>query len=119
MRVMKVASFGLALSSFFTTCWAAELCARAPDITALQVAAVRQQLMVAALSCNEIARYNDFVSVYQKELVTSDAALEAFFARQNAATAFQDYNAYKTKLANLYSRRSSGNNTTSVLTAAY
>jgi hypothetical protein len=42
------------------TGWAADVCARAPDLVALQVAALQQQLMVAALTCNDVSLYNSF-----------------------------------------------------------
>ena len=42
--------------------------------------------MVAALSCNAIQVYNDFVHAYQKELQASDRALQNFFRRLNGAT---------------------------------
>src|SRR5205814_8228380 len=43
-------------------------CARPEDMTAIKAAAVQQKLMVAALSCNAIQLYNNFVTAYQKEI---------------------------------------------------
>ena len=40
----------------------------AQEAMALQAAAVQQQLMVAALSCDAIPLYNHFVTAYQTEL---------------------------------------------------
>jgi len=107
MKGIKTVSLGLALSSFIVNAWGEEICARAPDITAMQAAAVQQELMVAAFSCNDFGLYNSFVVTYQKALQDSDKALEAYFLRRNADTGAADYHSFKTKLANSYSLRSS------------
>jgi hypothetical protein len=109
MKGIRTGVFGLALSSVVANATAAEVCATAQDLTAMQVAAVQQKLMVAALSCNDSALYNDFVTAYQRDLLSSDQALQAFFMRLNAETGAADYDTFKTKLANTYSIRSSGN----------
>ena len=109
MKGIRTGVFGLALSSFVANATAAEICATAQDLTAMQVAAVQQKLMVAALSCNDTALYNDFVTAYHEDLFASDQALQAFFVRHNADTGAADYDAFKTKLANTYSLRSGGN----------
>ena len=84
------------------------ICAGAQDLTALQVASVQQRLMVAALACetDDVALYNSFVTTYQKDLITSDEALQAWFLRRAPATGTDDYHAFKTKMANHYSVRS-------------
>ena len=109
MKSIRTGVISLALSSVVLNATAAELCATAQDLTAMQVAAVQQKLMVAALSCNDSALYNDFVAAYQPDLVASDLSLQAFFMRLNADTGARDYDAYKTKLANSYSIISSKN----------
>ena len=86
----------------------ADACLRHEEMTALQVAAVQQQLMVAALSCNAISLYNRFVVSYQRDLQTSDEALKAFFLRMNPNDGLADYHAFKTRLANRSSLRSAG-----------
>ncbi len=90
--------------------WAETVCAGAQDLTALQVASVQQELMVAALSCevDDVTLYNSFVTVYQQELVTSDEALQAYFLRRAPGTGTDDYNSFKTKLANNFSSSSGG-----------
>ena len=109
MRGIKTGVLGLAFSSFIANAWAEDLCARASDITAMQAAAVQQELMVAAFSCNDFGLYNSFVVTYQKALQDSDRALQEFFLRRNADTGAADYHTFKTKLANAYSLRSSDN----------
>jgi len=86
--------------------WAAESCVRPQDVTALRTAALQQKLMVAALTCHDVAAYNRFVISHQGALQVSDKALMDFFLRQNAQTGADDYNAYKTWLANTASLRS-------------
>lgn len=97
---------GLSLSLITGTGWAADVCARAPDIVALQVAALQQQLMVAALTCNDVLLYNSFVTTYQADLVASDEALQAFFDRFGDTEGRPAYHTFKTKMANVYSARS-------------
>ena len=102
----KASVAGLSLSLMAGTGWAAEICARAPDLVALQVSALQQQLMVAALTCNDVSLYNSFVITYQSDLVASDQALQAFFDRFGDAEGTPAYHSFKTKMANLYSARS-------------
>ena len=97
---------GLSLSLTAGTAWAADVCARPPDLVALQVAALQQQLMVAALTCDDVPLYNNFVTAYQKDLVASDEALQAFFDRFGSEDGTPAYHSFKTKMANLYSARS-------------
>jgi hypothetical protein len=63
-----------------TGAWAETGCAQPQDVTALKTADMQQFLMVAALTCNKIGR--------------------------NAQLGDDDYNAYKTSLANAASLRS-------------
>jgi hypothetical protein len=81
-------------------------CVPQADMTALRVAALRQQLMVAGLTCRDSAAFNRFVTSYQGELQKSDQALLSFFARQEGGKGDDAYNAYKTKLANRMSMSS-------------
>src|ERR1700674_3603403 len=106
MRRVEAGAAGLALSCVVGTAWAADSCARAQDLTALQVAAVQQQLMVAAFACNDISLYNQFVVTYRDELQSSDQALQAFFVRTDDTGGMTEYHTFKTKMANIYSLRS-------------
>lgn len=106
MQGIKAGVLGFALSSFIGNAWAQDVCARALDITALQAAAVQQELMVAAFACNDFGLYNSFVIAYQTDLQNSDRTLLDFFLRVKPATGAADYHTYKTKLANSYSLRS-------------
>ena len=89
--------------------WAAGHCVRPQDEMAMRTAALQQQLMVAALSCGEIARYNQFVVTHRSELQQSDKALMAFFKRENGARGTASYHAFKTKAANISALESAKN----------
>jgi len=106
MRRVAAGAAGLALSCVIGTAWGADVCARAQDLTALQVAAVQQQLMVAAFACNDVSLYNQFVVTYRDELQLSDQALQAFFVRMDETGGMAEYHTFKTKMANVYSLRS-------------
>jgi len=79
------------------------ICASPQEMKVLQSAALQQQLMVAALTCNKSADYNQFVTSFRGQLIKSDNELKAFFAGRPRG---EDYNAYKTRVANAASLRS-------------
>jgi len=111
-KLAKSGVTALMLTCMAGNVWAATTnaagCARPEDMTAIKAAAVQQKLMVAALSCNAIQLYNNFVTAYQKELQSSDRALQNFFRRMNGKTGTEDYHAFKTRLANASSLQSIG-----------
>ena len=78
-------------------------CANREDRMAMRVAALQQELMVAALTCHETPLYNAFVISYRGELQASDDALKSYF--QHTA-GISEYHAFKTRLANQDSMRS-------------
>lgn len=91
----------LALVAMAGQSWAASSCARPEESMALKTAAMQQELMVAALYCNDVGQYNRFVTSFQRELQDSDAALMRFF--QHGHGGARAYHAYKTGLANDFS----------------
>lgn len=107
-RSLRTCAAALALTGMAGQAWAASSCANQNDMTAIRAAAVQQRLMVAALTCNAIQLYNQFVTSYQKELQASDRSLQNFFRRINGASGTADYHAFKTKLANSSSMQSIG-----------
>lgn len=110
-KKLTVVAAVLATSAMAGQAWAETVCASAQDLTALQVASVQQQMVVAALACenDDVTLYNTFVTLYQPELIASDEALLAYFMRRAPATGTEDYHSFKTKLANQYSSRSVDN----------
>lgn len=97
-------SVAIALSLVYGNAWAS--CDRPQDAMAVQTAALQQEMMVAALMCRDVSAYNNFVISHQAALQDSDRALMSFFQQVSPQTAFDDYNFYKTELANTSSLRS-------------
>lgn len=89
---------------------AARRCARPSEVTAIQAAAIQQQLMVAALTCHDVAEYNAFQTSYSRELRRSDHRLKSMFIRLYGRRGVPKYHAFKTRLANKSSMRSIRNN---------
>jgi hypothetical protein len=86
-------------------------CGNPEEITAVQTAALQQELMVAALTCHEVARFNAFQTGYGPELRASDARLASLFRRLYGSRRGEaQYHAFKTKLANDSEMRSIHNN---------
>jgi hypothetical protein len=82
-------------------------CAKPAEVSAIQTAAIQQELMVAALTCNEIDHFNAFQTGFNKELRESDATLEHMFKRLFGGSRGEaQYHAFKTRLANDSSMRS-------------
>ncbi len=82
-------------------------CAKPVEVSAIQTAAIQQELMVAALTCNEIEHFNAFQTGFNAELRASDATLEHMFKRLfGGAKGEAQYHAFKTRLANDSSMRS-------------
>ena len=78
-------------------------CASRPEVSAVQVSAVVQELTDAALSCGQQAMSDmqRFQIVFQKELRRSDATLKAMFKRlYGAREGDAAYDAYKTRAIN-------------------
>lgn len=86
---------------------AAPRCAKPEEITAIQASMIQQELMVAALTCNEVEHFNAFQTSYGPELRASDARLEKMFRRlYGGGRGEAQYHAFKTRLANHSSMRS-------------
>jgi hypothetical protein len=82
-------------------------CAKPEEVTAIQAAMIQQELMVAALTCNEVEHFNAFQTSYGPELRSSDARLEKMFRRlYGGARGEAQYHSFKTRLANHSSMRS-------------
>lgn len=77
-------------------------CADPTEVSALQTAAIQQELMDAALGCGEQAmhKFNDFQTSYGPELRRSDKTLLALFKRvYGPARGDAAYNLFKTNMA--------------------
>ena len=88
-------------TSLMATNVMADRCATSSEMATLKVAAFQQQLMVAALTCHKIGAYNRFVRSYRPALQRSDHDMLRLFVKLDGTDGDADYNAYKTRLANL------------------
>jgi hypothetical protein len=101
----KIAVLSAALALICTQTWAAPVCDRPVDAAALRTAALQQEMMVGALLCKAAGAYNGFVLSHRDALQASDRTLMAFFITANPRGGFDDYNLFKTELANNASLR--------------
>jgi hypothetical protein len=81
----------------------APMCARPPEKVAFDVAGLKSQLMVTALSCDSQDKYNAFITRYRADLVGDEKSLNGFFARAYGRRAQQEHDDYITQLANAQS----------------
>lgn len=86
-------------------------CVARDDLHALQNAALQQRLMVSAFQCHDLQLYNAFVLNHRPQLQSYDAALLAFFKRDDPKGGDAAYNAYKTHLANIAALEDAHSNT--------
>jgi len=96
MTMRKLCAAATLLTIAPAASWAGD-CIDGRDANALKAASLQQELMVAALTCNDIALYNRFVISYRTQLQQSDETLQSYFRRGGTIA---DYHAYKTRLAN-------------------
>lgn len=83
---------------------AAAQCAHPADTTAFDVAGLKTNLMVTALTCNADERYNAFVTKYRPELTSQDKMLSSYFGRVHGRQARTRQDDYVTQLANSQSQ---------------
>ena len=82
-------------------------CARPAEKTAFDVAGLKSQLMVTALSCAAQERYNAFVIRFRTGLVAQDRTLTSYFGRAFGRHAQAQHDDYVTSLANEQSEEGS------------
>lgn len=82
-------------------------CAAPSEVTAIAATSIQQELMVAALTCNQIANFNAFQTNFGPELRASDRTLMHMFQRlYGGGRGEAEYHAFKTRLANNSEMRS-------------
>ena len=113
-RAYRIGASALALSvALASAAQAAPQCTKPEETTAIQAASVQQQLMVAALTCNQITNFNAFQIGYGPELRAADATLLKMFKRfYGARHGEAEYHAFKTRVANDSEMRSIKDNPT-------
>lgn len=101
---MRLMLSSLVAASLMSGPLLAAQCTRPAEHTALDVTALKTQLMVMALTCKEDERYNSFVLKYRPDLVQSDKAMNGFFSRSFGRSAAKQRDDYVTQLANSQSQ---------------
>ncbi len=84
----------------------AAACVRPPEKAAFDVANLKSQLMVTAISCGGEDKYNAFVVRYRPELIGEEKSLNSFFGRAYGRRAQQEHDDFITQLANSQSQLS-------------
>ncbi len=102
---MRILLSGLVAAGLLTSQMAsAETCARPADKTAFDVAGLKSQLMVTAITCEATERYNAFILRYRPNLVAQEKVLNAYFSRSFGKRAQSQHDDYITSLANSQSQ---------------
>ncbi len=83
---------------------AAQSCARTPEKAAFDVAGLKSQLMVTAITCKAEEKYNAFVTRFRPDLVSNDKTLSTYFTRSFGRRAQAEHDDYITSLANAQSQ---------------
>jgi hypothetical protein len=79
----------------------AQLQCLAPDErAAVEVAALRSELMVLATGCHQDDSYNAFIRKYQADLLGNEKAIGDIFKRKYGRRAQQEHDRFTTELAN-------------------
>lgn len=105
MRPLSVTCAAAAFASLLVGAVAlAEPCARTPEKAAFDVAGLKSELMVVAISCQAEDRYNSFISRFRSDLLTQERAVNGYFARTAGRRATQQHDDYVTSLANAQSQ---------------
>jgi hypothetical protein len=79
---------------------AAQNCARPADKTAFDVAGLKSQLMVTAITCEATERYNAFIARFRPNLLAEEKVVNAYFSRNFGKRATAEHDDYITSLAN-------------------
>jgi len=94
----KIKMLGGAMLASMVAANAYASCITGTEAAALETSALQQELMVAAFTCRDTARYNQFVLAHRPELQRADATVKAFFIKRGKGEA--GYHSFKTDLAN-------------------
>jgi hypothetical protein len=78
-------------------------CLKPYEGTAINIAGLKSQLMVTALSCDTRDRYNDFVITFRPTLQREDTALNSYFLHHYGRSWRSEHDDYITQLANMQS----------------
>ena len=98
---MRILLSGLVAAGLLTShIAAAQSCARPADKAAFDVAGLKSQLMVTAITCEATERYNTFIARYRPDLLAQEKVINAYFSRNFGKKAQAQHDDYITSLAN-------------------
>jgi len=75
-------------------------CLQPHERSAVEVAALRSELMVLATGCRQDERYNAFIRKFQPDLVSNEKAIGELFRRMFGRRGQQEHDRFTTDLAN-------------------
>jgi hypothetical protein len=101
-RTRVVAAFVASLAA--GPALAAGQCLRPAERSAFDIAGLKSQLMVTALTCDARDKYNGFVNRFRQHLAAQEKALHAYFVRVFGAGGQRAHDDYITSLANVQSQ---------------
>ncbi len=101
----SLVAFALVAAPMAAAAAGSSQCARAPDKVAFDVAGLKSQLMVTAISCQAQEKYNGFVTRYRSNLVSNEKMLNGYFQRAYGRSAQKQHDDYITLLANAQSEQ--------------
>ena len=84
----------------------AAACVRPAEKAAFDVANLKSQLMVTALSCSGEEKYKRFVERFRPDLITEEKSLTSFFGRAYGRQGQKEHDDFITQLANSQSQLS-------------
>lgn len=79
-------------------------CSSAAERATFEVQALRTELMVLAVGCNEDNRYNAFMRRFQGDLQANEREVQAYFKRKFGRSAQTEQDRFVTDMANARSR---------------
>jgi hypothetical protein len=99
--VMRRLLSSLAIAAVLTGQAQAQLqCLPPQERSAVEVAALRSQLMVLATGCRHDNSYNAFIRKYQADLMSNEKAVSELFKRKYGRRGQQEHDRFTTELAN-------------------
>ena len=102
---MRIIASGLCALGLLSTHLAlAGPCVRPAEKTAFDVAGLKSELMVTALTCDARDKYNAFIGKYRADLGRNESALNGYFSRSYGRAASTQRDSYITNLANAQSQ---------------
>lgn len=99
---MRMLISGVVVAGLLTSQAAGAVCVSPADREALDVAALKTQLMVQTLTCKNDSEYNAFITKFKSELNTDERETTKYFSRTYGRNGQKRQDEYVTSLANAH-----------------